>query len=85
VANCSAPSGRCARLLPQEEKNLALVVDDAGKFLATQGVRVSVKLNDTLDRFTGLFKTDFIGADGQVVASTSGTVQGTRIQVEPAA
>jgi len=57
--------------------------DDAGKFLATQRVRVSVELNDTLDGFTGPFKTDFIGADGQVVASTSGTVQGTRIQVEP--
>ena len=59
--------------------------DDAGKFLATQRVRVSVQLNDTLDGFTGPFKTDFIGADGQVVASTSGTVQGTRIQVEPPA
>jgi hypothetical protein len=56
--------------------------DDAGKFLATQRIRVSVKLNDTLDGFTGPFKTDFIGADGQVVASTSGTVLGARIQVE---
>ena len=57
--------------------------DDAGKFLATQRVRVAVKLGDTLDGFTGPFKTDFIGTDGQVIASTSGTVQGTRIQVEP--
>jgi hypothetical protein len=59
--------------------------DDAGKFPATQRVRVAVKLNDTLDGFTGPFKTDFIGADGQVVASVGGTVQGTRIQVEPPA
>jgi hypothetical protein len=44
-----------------------------------------VKLNDIPDGFKGLFKTNFICADGQVVASTSGTVQGTRIQVEPAA
>jgi hypothetical protein len=56
--------------------------DDAGKFLATQRVRVVVQLNDTLDGFTGPFKTDFIGADGQVVASAGGTVLGTRIQVE---
>ncbi len=61
------------------------LLDDAGKFLGTQRVRASVKLNDTLDGFTGPFKTDFIGTDGQVVASTSGTVHGTRIQVEPPA
>jgi hypothetical protein len=59
--------------------------DDTGKFLAVQHIRVAVQLNDTLDGFTGPFNTDFIGADGQVVASTSGTVQGTRIQVEPPA
>src|SRR5207248_8914059 len=56
--------------------------DDAGKFLATQRVRVAVQLNDSLDGFTGPFTADFIGADGRVLASTSGTVQGTRIQVE---
>jgi hypothetical protein len=64
---------------------IGFAFDDAGKFLATQRVRVAVQLNDTLDGFTGPFKTDFIGADGQVAASTSGTVQGTRIQVEPPA
>jgi hypothetical protein len=56
--------------------------DDAGKFLATQRVRAAFQINDTLDGFTGPFTADFIGADGQVLASTSGTVQGTRIQVE---
>ena len=56
--------------------------DDAGKFLATQRVRVAVQLDDILDGFSGPFKTDFIGADGQLLASTGGTVQGTRIQVE---
>jgi hypothetical protein len=59
--------------------------DDAGKFLATQQVRVMVQMNEALDGFTGPFKTDFIGADGQVVASTSGTVLGSRINVEPLA
>ena len=61
---------------------IGFAFDDAGKFLATQRVRVAVQLDDTLDRFTGPFTTDFIGADGQLLASTSGTVQGTRIQVE---
>jgi hypothetical protein len=56
--------------------------DDAGQFLATQRVRVAVHLNDSLDGFTGPFRTDFTGADGQVLASSSGTVLGTRIQVE---
>jgi hypothetical protein len=59
--------------------------DDGGKFLATQRVRVAAQLNDTLDGFSGPFKTDFVGPDGQVLASTGGTVQGTRIQVEPPA
>jgi len=56
--------------------------DDAGKFLAMQHIRVAVQVNDTQDGFTGPFTTDFIGADGRVLASSSGTVQGTRIQVE---
>jgi hypothetical protein len=59
--------------------------DDAGKFLATQRVRAAFQLDDTLNGFTGPFTADFIGADGQVLASSSGTVQGTRIQVEPPA
>ena len=56
--------------------------DDAGKFLAMQRIRVAVQVNESQDRFTGPFTTDFIGADGQVLASSTGTVQGTRMQVE---
>lgn len=59
--------------------------DDSGKFLATQRIRVSVQVNDSQDGFTGPFKTDFIGDNGQVLASSGGTVQGTRILVEPLA
>jgi transcriptional regulator with XRE-family HTH domain len=36
---------------------------------------VAVQLNDTLDGFSGPFKTDFVGPDGQALASTGGTVQ----------
>jgi hypothetical protein len=50
-----------------------------------QRIRVAVQLNDNQDGFSGLAKTDFIGADGQVVASSTGSVQGMRIQVEPPA
>jgi len=57
----------------------------ARKFLATQRVRVPVQLNDSLDGFSGPYKTDFVGADGQVLASAGGTVRGTRIRVEPLA
>ena len=45
-------------------------------------IRVAVQVNDSLDGFSGPFKTDFIGADGQVLASSSGSVEGTRMQVE---
>jgi hypothetical protein len=57
--------------------------DETGKFLATQRVRVAVEVN--ADAFSGPFKTEFIGSDGQILASSSGTVQGTRLQVEPLA
>jgi hypothetical protein len=56
--------------------------DDTGKFLATQRIRVAIQLNDTQDGFTGPFTTDFMGPDGQILESSSGTVQGTRMQVE---
>jgi hypothetical protein len=59
--------------------------DDTGKFVAMQHIRVAVQVNDSQDGFSGPFKTDFIGSDGQVLASSGGTVQGTRIQVEPPA
>jgi hypothetical protein len=56
--------------------------DETGKFLAVQHIRVAVQVNDSQDGFSGPFKTDFIGSDGQVLASSSGSVEGTRMQVE---
>jgi hypothetical protein len=56
--------------------------DAAGTFLATQQVRVGVEVNEAQDAFMGPFKTDFVSAEGQILASVSGTVQGTRIQVQ---
>ena len=57
--------------------------DDAGKFLATQRIRVAVRVDEASDSFTGPFKADFLAADGGVLASSGGTVLGTRIRVEP--
>ena len=56
--------------------------DDTGKFIARQKIRVAAQVNDSRDSFSGPYKTDFIGSDGQVLASASGSVEGTRIQVE---
>ena len=57
--------------------------DDAGEFLATQRIRVAVRVDEASDSFSGPFKTDFLAADGSVLASSGGTVLGTRIRVEP--
>jgi hypothetical protein len=57
--------------------------DADGNFLAMQRIRVAPKLNETLDTFSGPFTTDFIGADGNVIVSSSGTVQGMRMRIEP--
>ena len=64
---------------------VGLAFDEAGKFLATQRIRVTVELDRTRDVFGGPFLTDFIAADGHVLASSTGTVHGARIGVEPLA
>jgi hypothetical protein len=56
--------------------------DDSGKFLAMQRIRVMLQVNEVQDSFNGPFTTDFIGPDGQILASSRGTVEGTRMQVE---
>jgi hypothetical protein len=56
--------------------------DDAGKLLAMQHIRVTVQVNDSQDGFSGPYKTEFIGSDGQVLAASSGSVDGTRMHVE---
>jgi hypothetical protein len=56
--------------------------DDTGAFLATQRIRVAVEVDDTVGSFSGPYRTDLVADDGSVVASSSGTVQGTRIHVE---
>ena len=57
------------------------LVNRIPRFVASETRKFS-RVNDTQDGFSGPFKTDFIGSDGQVLASSSGSVEGTRMQVE---
>ena len=61
---------------------IGFAFDDTGVFLATQRIRVAVQVDDTAGSFSGPYQTDFLADDGTVKASASGTVQGTRIQME---
>lgn len=61
---------------------IGFAFDDTGAFLATQRIRVAVQVDDTAESFSGPYQTDFLADDGTVKASSSGTVQGTRIQME---
>ena len=62
---------------------VGLAFDEAGAFLATQRIRVAVEVSPVGDAFGGPFQTEFLAADGRVLASVTGTVRGTRIVVEP--
>ena len=62
---------------------IGVAFDEAGQFLATQRIRVAAELDETRAAFSGPFRTDFFGADGRILASSMGTVQATRIGVEP--
>jgi hypothetical protein len=57
--------------------------DEGGTFLATQRIRVAPVLSETLDTFSGPFTTEFLAAEGHILATTTGMVEGTRIRVEP--
>jgi hypothetical protein len=62
---------------------VGMAFDEAGKFLATQRVRVNIEVSESRDGFSGPFTTEFVAPDGQTVASVSGTVAATRIGVDP--
>lgn len=62
---------------------VGLAFDEAGAFLATQRIRVAPEVSPAGDSFGGPFQTDFLAADGHILASVAGTVRATRIAVEP--
>lgn len=59
-----------------------IAFDFAGEFLAMRRIRVAIEPSGAQDGFSGPAKSQFIGADGQVLRSSTATVQGTRIQLE---
>jgi hypothetical protein len=50
--------------------------------LATQHIRGLLEVNETGDAFTGPATAEFVGPDGNLLASVSNSVQGSRIVVE---
>ena len=60
---------------------IGFAFDDPGKFLATQRVHLSVELTDS-GWVHALRGRDFLKADGHVLASISGTIQGKRIDAD---
>jgi hypothetical protein len=59
--------------------------DEARTFLATQRIRVAATVDESRNAFSGPFDVEFLATDGHVLASSSGTVQATRLEVEPPA
>ena len=56
-------------------------IRDAQAF--SRKIRSNLTLNDAGDALSGPFYTDVLDPDGNVVSSYSGTVQATRMRVEP--
>jgi hypothetical protein len=61
---------------------IGLAFDDSGKLLATQRVRAAVQVSDSQEEFSGPFEVEFIGDDGDVLATSTGTAHGTRIHAQ---
>ncbi len=57
--------------------------DETGNFLATQRIRATIRLDETLNTFTALSNVQFVTSDGSVIDGGTVPVQGTRIRVEP--
>jgi hypothetical protein len=60
-----------------------LSADSAGTLLWTSKVRARVRLTQSGDEFTGEFTVELFEPNGSLIASDSGTVHSTRINVEP--
>jgi len=58
-----------------------LTTDGTGTFVATVTVSATVKLDDTGDAISGPYSVSSVGPDGQPLADSSGSIQGTRIKI----
>jgi len=57
--------------------------DGAGNFAGTDKVRAILTVSSTGDGISGVFRVDVFDPGGMLIVSDTGTVQGTRIKVEP--
>lgn len=64
---------------------VGIAFDEMGNFLATQRIRATITLGDTLDSFTAVSNAQYITPDGTVIDGGTVPVVGTRIAVEPLA
>lgn len=62
---------------------MAILTDLQGNFGATLKVRQTINLNQTGDTWSGPFRAEYFDANGNVIFTFSGTMQATRINVEP--
>jgi hypothetical protein len=62
---------------------IALLADDGGAFVATQKVSTSITLDEGGNSFNAEFQSTYSGPDGSQLVAFGGTVQASRIQVEP--
>jgi hypothetical protein len=54
-----------------------------GNLTGTIKIRASIALNDMLDCFTGVYRSDVFDLNGNLLRSGRGTLEGKRINVEP--
>jgi PKD repeat protein len=58
-----------------------LVTDGTGSVVATVTVSATVRVDETGDAMAGPYSVTSVGADGQALPDSSGTLQGTRIKI----
>ncbi len=62
---------------------MVFLFDAQGTFVGTNKLRAHLTLNQAADTFTAVFRYQQSDPDGKPVTSGGGTVQGTRMVVEP--
>jgi hypothetical protein len=62
---------------------LTVVSDGAGNLVGTNKVRATLTTSKDGDQFTGPFQVDVFDAAGGLVVTDVGTINGTRIKIEP--
>ena len=62
---------------------VTVLSDGAGNFAGTNKVRATLTVSPTGDEIDGIFRVDVFDPGGTLIVFDTGSVQGTRIKVEP--